>query len=84
MTNEDMQKELENLEGKVIEVTAKKRKGGLLLGIRIVTIPKTTLERNPLPSCISSQGNELRVTYTSRTVTCRYSAKSRSRTKQLY
>ena len=72
MTNEEIKTEVEKKVGKVIKVLAKKHKDGLLSGIRIVTIPKTMVEQNPLHSCISIFGNELYVTYTGQTVTCRY------------
>ena len=72
MTNEEIKTEVEKKVGKMIKVTAKKRKNGLLSGIRMVTIPKTMVEQNPLPSYISILGNELYVTYTGQTVTCRY------------
>ena len=76
MTNEEIKTEVEKKVGKVIKVLAKKHKDGLLLGIRIVTIPKTMVEQNPLHSCISILGNELYVTYTGQTVTCRYCQKA--------
>ena len=55
----------------MIKVSAKKHKDGLTLGIRIVTIPQTVIELNPLPSYISIHGNELYVTYIGQTVTFR-------------
>ena len=72
MTNEEIKTEVEKKVGKVMKVTAKKHKDGLLSGIRLVTIPKTMVEQNPLPSYISILGNELYVTYTGQTVTCRH------------
>ena len=59
MTNEEIKTEVEKKVGKVIKITAKKHKDGLLSGIRIVTISKTIVEQNPLPSYISILGNEL-------------------------
>ena len=50
LTNEETKLEIEKKVGKVVRVLAKKHKDGLLSGIRIVTIPKTSLEQNPLPS----------------------------------
>ena len=75
-TNDDIQKELENVIRKVVKVTARKHKDGLLSGIRVVTVPKTLLERNPLPSYITVKGNKLYVTYAGQTVTCRYRGKA--------
>ena len=72
MTNEEIKTEVEKKVGKVIKVTAEKHKDGLLSGIRVVTIPKTMVEQNPLPSYIFILGNELYVTYTGQTVTCGY------------
>ena len=37
----------------MVKVTYKKRKDGLLLGTRVVTVPKTSLEQNLLPSYIT-------------------------------
>ena len=71
MTNDDVHKELENIVGKVVKVTAKKNRDGLLSGIRIASIPKTMLEENPLPSYFTIKGSEIYVTYTGQTVTCR-------------
>ena len=76
MTNDDVHKELENIVGKVVKVTAKKNRDGLLSGIRIASIPKTMLEENSLPSYITIKGSETYVTYTGQTVTCRYCAKT--------
>ena len=72
MTNAEIKAEIERKVGKMIKVSAKKHKDGLTLGIRIVTIPQTVIELNPLPSYISIHGNELYVTYTGQTVTFRY------------
>ena len=69
MTNEEIKAEVEKKIGKVIKVSAKKHKDGVLLGIRIVAIPKTSTEQNPLPSYTSIHGNESYVTYTGQTVT---------------
>ena len=72
LTNEEIKLEIEKKVGKVVRVSTKKHKDGLLSGIRIVTIPKTSLEQNPQPSYVSIHGNELYVTYTGQTVTSRY------------
>ena len=76
MTNDDVHEELENIDGKVVKVTTKKNKGGLLSGIRIVSISKTMLKENPLPSYTTIKGSEICVTYTGQTVTCRFCAKT--------
>ena len=76
MANEEIKAEVEKKVEKVIKVSAKKHKDGLLSGIRIVAILKTMIEQNPLPSYISILGNELYVTYTGQTVTYRYSQTS--------
>ena len=72
LTNEEIKLEIEKKVEKVVKVSAKKHEDGLLSGIRIVTIPKISLEQNPLPSYVSIHGNELYVTYTGQMVTCRY------------
>ena len=72
MTNEEIKTGVEKKVGKVIEVTAKKHKDELLPGIRVVTLPKTMVDHNLLPSYIFIVGNKLYVTYTGQTVTCRY------------
>ena len=72
MENQKIQEEIEKQFGKVIKVTAKKYKDGLLSGVRIVTMAKNIVASNPLPSYLSIDGNELYVTYPGQTATCRY------------
>ena len=78
MTNDDVHKELENIVGKVVKVTAKKNRDGFLSGIRIACIPKTMLEEDPLPSYITMKGCEIYVTYTGQTVTLQVLCKNRA------
>ena len=52
MTNDDVHKELENIVGKVVKVTAKKNRNGLLSEIRIISIPKIMLEETPCPATL--------------------------------
>ena len=44
LTNEEIKLAIEKKVGKVVRVSAKKHKDGILSGIRTVTIPKTSLE----------------------------------------
>ena len=63
---------VEEVFAKVINITEKKYKDGLLSGIRIITMNKTDLESNPIPSCIYVDNFELYVTYEGQPITCKY------------
>ena len=52
MKNERLKQVVEEVFAKVINITEKKYKDGLLSGIRIITMNKTDLESNPIPSYI--------------------------------
>ena len=72
MKNERLKQVVEEVFAKVINITEKKYKDGLLSGIRIITMNKTDLESNPIPSYIYVDNFELYVTYEGQPITCKY------------
>lgn len=72
MTNDEVKEEIEKKFGKVYEINHKKHKDGLLSGIRILTMNKKDLDKNPIPSYIKISNYELYVTYSGQKSTCRY------------
>ena len=72
LSNEKIKRAIEENFGKVIKITEKKHKDGLLSGIRILSMNKNDLEANPFPSYIHVDGFELYVTYPGQELTCKY------------
>ena len=72
LSNEKIKRTIEENFGKVIKVTEKKYKDGLLSGIRILSMNKNDLEANPLPNYIHVDGFELHVTNPGQEPTCKY------------
>ena len=72
LSNEKIKRTIQENFGKVIKITEKKYKDGLLSGIRILSMKKNDLEANPLPSNIHVNGFELYVTYAGQELTCKY------------
>ena len=76
LSNEKIKRTIEENFGKVIKITEKKNKDGLLSGIRILSMNKNDLEANPLPSYIHVDDFfELYVTYPGQELTCKYCGK---------
>ena len=72
MTNNLIKKEIEKQYGEVLDIQCKKYKDGLLSGIRLVSMQKSTLDQNPIPSYIKINSFEIYVTYPGQQSTCRY------------
>ena len=72
MLNEEMKQELEANFGTVLKMTDKKHSDGLRSGMRIVTMKKSDLQSNPVPSYIQVSGCEIYVTYQGQAITCKY------------
>ena len=72
MPNEAIKQELEAKFGSVLKITDKKHSDGLRSGMRIVTMKKCDLQRNPIPSYIQVSGCEIYVTYQGQVITCKY------------
>ena len=70
LPNERIKNHIQTNFGKIVTITEKHHKDGLISGIRIVTINKRELEQKPLPSYIMVDGFELYVTC--QNATCRY------------
>ena len=67
-----IKKELEANFGIVLKITDKKHSDGLRSRIRIVTMKKSCLLSNPIPSYIQVSGCEIYVTYQRQVTTCKY------------
>ena len=72
MPNETIKQELEANFGAVLKITDKKHSDGLRSGMRIVTMKKSDLQNNPIPSYIRVSGCEIYVTYQGQVITCKY------------
>ena len=72
MPNEAIKQELEANFGAVLKITDKKHSDGLRSGMRIVTMKKSDLQNNPIPSYIHVSGCEIYVTYQGQVITCKY------------
>ena len=72
MSNDIIKQSIESVFGKVVKITEKKHKDGLLSGIRILSIKKDELDSNPLPNYIKIDGFELYVTYQGQEITSKY------------
>ena len=70
--NEKIKNHIQTNFGKIVTITQKHHKDGLISGIRTVTMNKRELEQKPLPSYIMVDGFELYVTYSGQNATCRY------------
>ena len=75
MLSEKIKNQIQTNFGKIVTITEKHHKDGLISGIRIVTMNKRELEQKPLPSYIMVDGFELYVTYSGQNATCRYCSK---------
>ena len=75
LSNEKIKRTIEENFGKVIKITEKKYKDGLLSGIKILSMNKNDLEANPLPNYIHVDGFELYFTYPGQELTCKYCGK---------
>ena len=72
MPNEATKQELEANFGAVLKITDKKHCDGLRSGMRIVTMKKSDLQSNPIPSYIHVSSCEVYVTYQGQVITCKY------------
>ena len=72
LSNEKIKRTIEEIFGKVMKITEKKYKDGLLSEIRILSMNKNDLKANPLPSYIHVDGFELYVAYPGQELTCKY------------
>ena len=72
MPNERIKNHIQTNFGKIITITEKRHKDGLISDIRIVTVNKRELEQKPLPSYIIVDGFQLHVTYSGQNATSRY------------
>ena len=72
LSNEKIKRAMEENFGKVVKITEKKHKDGLLSGIRILSMNKNDLEANLFPSYIHVDGFELYVTYPGQELTCKF------------
>ena len=64
--------ELEANFGAILKITDKKHSNGLRSGMRIVTMKKSDLQSNPIPSYIHVSSCEIYVTYQGQVITCKY------------
>ena len=71
MPDEVIKQELEANFGTVLKITDRKHSDGRS-GMRIVTIKKSDLQSNPIPSYIQVSGCEIYVTYQGQVITCKY------------
>ena len=72
MPNERIKNHIQTNFGKIIMITKKHHKNGLISSIRIVTMNKRELEQKLLPSYIIVDGSELYMIYSGQNATCRY------------
>ena len=71
MPNEATKQELEANFGAILKITDKKYSDGLRSGMRIVTMKKSDLQSNPIPSYIHVGSCEIYVTYQGQVITCK-------------
>ena len=72
MPNKAIKKELEANFSTVLKIADKKHSNGLRSGMRIVTMKKSDLQSNPIPSYIQVSGCEIYVTCQGQVITCKY------------
>ena len=72
LPNERTKNHIQTNFGKIVTITQKHHKDGLISGIRIVTMNKRELEQKPSPSYIMVDAFELYVTYSGQNATCTY------------
>ena len=72
MPNEATKQESEANFDTALNITDKKDSDGLRLGVRFVTMKKSDLQSNSIPSYIHVGGCEIYVTYQGQVITCQY------------
>nr|CAB3265820.1 gag-like protein [Phallusia mammillata] len=73
--NEEIKKEFEKRYGDVKNIQHRKDKKGLLTGMRILTLDRADVEKNPIPSYVTMNGYEFYCTYNGQQITCKYCTK---------
>ena len=76
MPNEAIKQELQANFGTVLKITGKKHYDGLRSSIKIVTMKKSDLQSNPIPSYIQVSGCDIYATYQGQVITCKYCGKA--------
>ncbi|XP_078493495.1 uncharacterized protein LOC144749120 [Ciona intestinalis] len=74
--NEVIKSEFQNRCGEVKHIQHRKDRNDLLTGMRILTLDRADIEKNPIPSYITVNNYEFYCTYNGQQITCKYCTKA--------